>query len=88
LQGDIELIKSSKTGKLYATARKVFMSCTFDEKICKTLIGKQLPGSIKRVTCDAYDYIIPQTKEVVKLTYGYEYSNEATNIEETVFEMA
>jgi hypothetical protein len=88
IQGDIELIKSSITGKLYATARKVMITSTFDELTCKALIGKQLPGSIKKVTCNAYDYTIPQTKEVIKLTFCYEYSSDPVSVEVTVFEMA
>jgi len=87
IQGDIELIKSSITGKLYATARKVSITSTFDESTCKALIGRKLPGSIKKVTCEPYDYIIPQTKEAVSLTFCYEYSNDPVNMEEAVFEM-
>jgi hypothetical protein len=30
LQGGIEVVKSQETGKLYMTARKASMSCTFD----------------------------------------------------------
>jgi hypothetical protein len=87
IQGDIELIKSSITGKLYATARKVFITSTFDEPACKALIGKQLPGSIKKVTCNPYDYVIPQTKETVQLTFCYEYSTDPVSMEEAVFQM-
>lgn len=86
LQGDIEFIKSTKTGKLYATARKAMISTTFDETTCKVLIGRKLPGSIQKVECESYDYLIPQTQEMVKLTYCYQYNSDPVGMEEAVFE--
>ena len=46
LEGDIELVKSSSTGKFYATARKTSITSTFNEAGCKALLGKKLPGTI------------------------------------------
>ena len=86
LQGDLEMIKSQNTGKFYATARKASIVTTFNEEACKSLVGKELPGRIEKVPVDKpYDYKIPDSNEVIKLDYTYEYSPEPANVEETVF---
>ena len=73
LQGDVELLKSMKTGKFYATAKKASITCTFDEKTCKSLIGKTLDGEITKVESEAYDFIIPANGETITLSHKYEY---------------
>src|SRR4030095_16998059 len=73
LQGDVVLIQSSKTGRFYATAKRCFISCTFDEETAKALIGTQLPGNVHKVPCDPYEYTLPETGEVVELSYKYSY---------------
>lgn len=86
LQGDLEMIKSQTSGKFYATARKASIIATFNEEACKALIGKTLPGSIEKSPVDEpYDYLIPGSKEVIKLDYTYEYNPEPSGVEETVF---
>lgn len=76
LQGDIEMVQSMETGRFYATARKCSITSTFDEPTAKTLIGAKMPGIIKRVEADPYDYAIPETGEVIKLAHRYEYAPE------------
>lgn len=76
LLGSVELTQSLETGKFYATARKAFITSTFDHQTAKGLIGTKLPGTIKRVEADAYDYTIPETGEVIKLAHKYEYQPE------------
>ena len=73
LQGGIEVVKSQETGKLYMTARKANMSCTFDELTCQSLIGTELPGSVRKVNCEAYEYTIKDTGEVITLSHRFEY---------------
>ena len=72
LQGGIEIVKSSN-GSSYVTIRKCSLPTTFDEETCKSLIGQELPGSIQKVDCEPYDYIIEKTGEVIKLTHRFEY---------------
>lgn len=86
LQGDIELLKSQTTGRFYATARTCSISCTFNEVVCKALIGKQLPGRIEKMECDPYDYQIPNSDEVIRLNYIYYYDISPKTMEEEVFE--
>lgn len=81
LTGDMEMSISKTTGKHFATARKTTMASTFDESTCKTLIGKQLPGSIQKVESDEpYEYTVPSTGETILLDYRYEYSSVEDNI--------
>lgn len=74
LTGDLEMIQSSETGRFYAAAKRCTVSSVFEESIAKTLVGKQLPGSIDRVECEQYDYVVPGTTEVRTLTHTYVYS--------------
>ena len=85
LQGELELVKS-KTSRFYATARKTSITSTFDENTCRQLIGKTIKGSIVKVDCDEYDYIIPESGEVIRLNYNYSYVADSENVEEEVFQ--
>ena len=73
LQGDVELVQSMETGRFYATARKCSITSTFDEAKAKALLGTQLPGSIKRMQTEAYEFKIPETGEVIMLAHSYVY---------------
>ncbi|MFL0081297.1 hypothetical protein [Tenacibaculum maritimum] len=71
VQGGIEMIRSKVTGNFYATAKKAYVPSTFDETICKGLIGTQMDGSIKKQDCEPYEYTIKDTGEVIELTHTY-----------------
>ena len=86
LQGDVELVRSRTTSRFYATARKTSITSTFDENNCRQLIGKTIKGSIVKVDCDDYDYIIPESGEVIRLNYNYCYVADSENVEEEVFQ--
>jgi hypothetical protein len=73
LQGDVELIQSSQTGRFYATARRCFVSSTFNEEAAKALIGTKLPGSIQRTESDPYEYAVPETGEIISLAHSWQY---------------
>jgi hypothetical protein len=72
IQGDVEIVESVN-GKSYMTARKTSIPSTFDENICRTLIGKQLPGEIEKVECEPYDYTNKETGEIITLHHTYNY---------------
>ena len=84
LQGGVEAIISQQTGKPYITARKTSIPCTFGDEYAKALIGKELPGDIQRINCDAYTYEVPGTKEKLKLTHTYQYNADPASLIETV----
>ncbi|HNT22335.1 MAG TPA: hypothetical protein PKL70_17995 [Saprospiraceae bacterium] len=73
LQGDMELIQSQKTGRFFATAKKCTISSTFSEQMAPSQVGKQLPGKILREECDPYDFVIPDTGELVELGNRWTY---------------
>ena len=73
LAGDIEMIQSQTTGRFYATARRASIPSTFNETVCESLIGKQLPGTIVKVDAEAYEFTLPETGEIISLTHRYEY---------------
>ena len=82
LQGGVEFVKSQQTGKFYMTARKCSIPTTFNEHVCQSMIGQDMPGNIVKVESAPYDYVIPETGEVIQLTHSYEYVPEGE--EETV----
>lgn len=84
LQGDLEFVQSTETGKMYATVKKASVPCTFDELTCQALIGKELAGSIDKVECEPYEYTNPQTGEVLYLNHRYEYVAEMVTKNEPV----
>jgi hypothetical protein len=73
LTGDVEFIQSSLTGKFYASAKRCSISSVFSEDVAKTLIGKQLPGTIQRVECEPYEYVVEKTGETMLLSHTYTY---------------
>ncbi len=85
IEGDVEMIQSSETGRHYATARRASITSTFTEERCMQLIGKQMPGSIKKVECEEYSYTLPETGEVIQLSHRYEFVPEGQT-EDAVFE--
>ena len=85
LQGGIDVVKSKTTGKSYITTHKVSMVCTLDDVSAKQQIGTKLPGTIQKVACDPYDFKVPQTGEMVKLDYTFQYNPETVSMEEAVF---
>ena len=72
LQGDVT-VSQSENGNFYLTANKASLPTSFNEIVCKTLIGKQLSGSIQKVPCESFEYT-NQDGETVTLNSGYQYS--------------
>jgi hypothetical protein len=85
LQGDMELVKSSQTGNFYATARKTTITSTFDETVCKSLVGKSLPGKIEKQNTEPYEYTVEETGEVKLLEHTYVFVPEGKEVEQEVF---
>ncbi|MEZ5031887.1 MAG: hypothetical protein R2787_10845 [Saprospiraceae bacterium] len=73
LQGDLEMVQSQETGRFYATARKTTISSTFNEATAAGLIGTQIPGRIDKVPCEPYEWVVPETGELIELEFRYEY---------------
>lgn len=73
IQGGIEMVLSQTTSNFYATARKSSITTTFNEQTCKALIGTEMPGNIEKQECDAFEYTIEDTGEIITLTHKYMY---------------
>ena len=84
ISGGVEMIKSSSSGKFYATTRKTSIPCTLDAKLAKSMIGTKMPGSIIKRPCEEYEYTTPKGEQIV-LNFTYEYSEASDNMEENVF---
>ena len=79
VQGGVSAIQSKQTGRMYLTAQTAFVPSTFDETTAKALIGNSIPGMVKRVPSEPYEYTIKETGEVVTLNHRYEYMPEEAN---------
>ncbi|WP_223032683.1 hypothetical protein [Hanstruepera marina] len=80
VQGGVEAVRSKETDRMYFTARTATVPCTFNKVTCKQLLGTEMPGIIKRVETDPYEYVIPQTGELVTLSHRNEYVSEENEI--------
>lgn len=76
VQGGLEAVKSKVTGSTYLTANTATVACTFNEVTCQGLVGQELPGSIRKVEVEPYEYTIPDTGEIITLTHRKEYVDE------------
>ena len=63
---ELKLVKSKESGRTYLTAKTTNLACTFNEITCKSLIGTQLPGQIRKVEVEPYEYTDRETGEIVK----------------------
>lgn len=79
ISGGIEMLLSQKTGNYYATIKKAYLSCTFDELTCQSLIGSEIPGMIEKQECTPYEYTVKDTGEVLFLTHRYTYVPESNS---------
>jgi len=86
LQGGVQMVKSQQTGKFYLTAKRATIPSTFNEAICKTLLGNKMPGIIEKVNTEPYEYTIKETGEVIELDYRYEYQEENETLEHNSIE--
>ncbi|MGO4912553.1 hypothetical protein [Leeuwenhoekiella sp. W20_SRS_FM14] len=79
LQGGIEMTLSKETGQFYATAKKAYVTSTFDEQTCKALVGSEMPGSIQKKEVEPYNYVIQETGEELVLQHRWVFVPESDN---------
>jgi len=80
IQAGVEAVKSKETGRTYLTARTTRVSCTFNKVTCQSLKGTQLPGTIKKVEVEPYEYTVPNSGEIITLSHRYDYVSEQESI--------
>lgn len=76
VQGGLEMVKSQETGRFYATAKKCSITSTFTDEVCQDMIGTKIPGKVKKVYCEPYNFNIPDSDEIIELNYRWEYQPE------------
>lgn len=79
LQGGIEMTLSKETGQFYATAKKAYVTSTFDEQTCKALVGSEMPGSIQKKEVEPYTYVVQETGEELVLQHRWVFVPESDN---------
>jgi hypothetical protein len=84
VQDGITLVKSKETGLYYATAKKASIPCTFDEATCKSLIGKELDGTVEKIDCEPYEFINEETGEVIQLDHRWVFVKTGDSVAQAV----
>ncbi len=85
ISGGVEMVKSAITQQFYATSKRAFISSTFDELTCKSLIGTEMLGAVLKKECEPYEYVVKETGEVQVLTHRYVYEpNEVSKEEKAI----
>ena len=84
LQGGITMIQSKSSGKFYATSKRTRIASTFDLETAKHMVGEKIPGNIEKVSCEPYEYSIPDSDEVVTLDFTYQFVSEGSNFKSPV----
>ena len=84
LQGNVEVAISKTTGRPYLTARKTSIPVTFDALLAEKMVGQELPGTIERMETEEYEFLIPGTKNKVKLSHRWQYNQQPASVEEVV----
>lgn len=82
LQGGVEMVLSKETGQYYATAKKAFITSTFDEITCQALIGSEMNGNVVKKEVEPYTYVVKETGEELVLTHRWVYVPEETTTKE------
>ena len=86
LQGGLSLVQSKKSGNYYATVKQCSIPSTFDEETAKSFIGERLPGSVQRMSCEAYEWTNKDTGEVIELSHRWVYVPEGASLEGAIYE--
>jgi hypothetical protein len=72
LAGDPEVMISKTSGRPYISARKTTIPCALEENQAQALIGKELPGSIERVSVTPFQLTLASGKKV-KISSAFQY---------------
>lgn len=78
LSEGIEMVQS-QNGMFYASSKRAFVNCTFDELTCKALLGTEMKGSITKQECEPYEYVNKETSEILTLHHRNVYVPEETS---------
>jgi hypothetical protein len=63
---------SKSSGRPYVSVRKTSIPCSLEDNQAQALIGKELPGSIERVSCTPFEVKLATGKKV-KISTAFQY---------------
>ena len=72
LQGEPEVLISKSSGRPYISAKKTTIPCALEENQALSLIGKDLPGTIERVSVTPFQLTLASGKKV-KISSAFQY---------------
>jgi hypothetical protein len=72
LQSEPEVMISKSSGRPYISARKTTIPCALEENQAQALLGKELPGSIERVSCTPFEVKLATGKKV-RISTAYQF---------------
>jgi hypothetical protein len=72
LQGEPEVLISKTSGRPYISARKTTIPCALEENQAQALLGKELPGTIERVSVTPFQLTLASGKKV-KISSAFQY---------------
>ena len=72
LAGEPEVMISKSSGRPYISAKKTTIPCALEENQAQALIGKELPGSIERVSCTPFQLTLANGKKL-KINSAFQY---------------
>lgn len=84
VMGAIEPVVSQTTGRVYMSARKTRVPCTFSYEVAKSMVGQTLPGTVKRIECEPYSIVLPGSNKKIKLEHTYVYDPNPHTVEAVV----
>ena len=85
VEGGIIMQKNQQTGSWVAQALRTNIIANLDEKSCKALVGKSLPGTVIKKFVAPYTFRMANGDERV-LNYKYEYMNDDEDSSELSFD--
>ena len=83
LAAEPEVMISKSSGRPYISVRKTSIPCALEESQAQALIGKELPGTIERVSVTPFQLTLASGKKV-KISSAFQYKPPETSNEKEV----
>lgn len=76
VEGGVQSVVSQSTGRTYFKSRRASVFAAIDEEVAKSMIGFQLPGTIRQLKVEPYQITNQETGEVRFFDYRNEFVSE------------
>lgn len=76
VEGGMQPAVSQATGKTYFKSRKASVFAAIDEEVAKSMVGFQIPGTIRQLKVEPYQITNEETGEVRLYDYRNEFVSE------------